>query len=213
MKRIAIIGAGGHGRVVASILQAQDTYLGESALAGFIDKSAGNINGIPVLGHDEDLHELKESGVIDHFIVGLGSIRGGSQIREGLFNLAISAGLKPATAIHPAAILSKDVSVGAGTVIMPGCIINTGSTIGENSIINTGAILDHDARIGRNVHIAPGCTLSGNVTVGDQSLIGVGSTVMQGIDIEAGVTVGAGSVVVTPIPGQVTAFGNPARIQ
>jgi len=206
MSGIAIIGAGGHGRVVASILQAANI-----AVAGFIDSGVKGDLQFPLLGGDADIPKLMEDGVISSFIIGLGSVKGGSSLRLKLFDKMIGLGLTPSVAIHPMAILSPGVKIGAGTVIMAGAIINTGTSVGKNSIVNTGAIIDHDGDIGEHVHIAPAVTLSGNVTVGSNSLIGVGSTIRQSITVGDNVTLGAGSVVVKNIMAGTIAFGNPAK--
>jgi len=207
MSGIAIIGAGGHGRVIASVLQA-----GNTAVAGFIDSGVKADLPFPVLGTDEDIPRLKAEGTITSFIIGLGSVKGGPSLRMKLFDKMIKQGLTPVVAIHPMALLSPGVKIGAGCAVMAGAIINTGTSIGKNSIVNTGAIIDHDGDIGEDVHIAPGVTLSGNVTIGHHTLIGVGSTVRQGITIGERVTLGAGSVAVKNIPDGVTAFGNPAQL-
>ena len=207
MSGVAIIGAGGHGRVIASILQAANREV-----AGFIDKPVSGELPLPLLGQDKDIPKLLEQGVIDSFIIGLGSVKGGPSLRAKLFNQLIEAGLTPAVAIHPMAMLSHGVCIGAGSVLMAGAIVNTGTSIGKNCIINTGAIIDHDGSIGDHVHIAPGVTCSGQVTVGTHSLIGVGSTIKQSVTIGGNVTLGAGSVVIKDIPDGVTAYGNPAKV-
>lgn len=208
MSGIAIIGAGGHGRVVASILQAANREA-----AGFIDNDAPTDLPLPLLGGDADIPKLIESGVISSFIIGVGSVKGGESLRSKLFDKLIKLGLTPAVAIHPMAMLSHGVNIGAGSVLMAGVIVNTGTTIGKNCIINTGAIIDHDGSIGDHVHIAPGVTCSGNVTVGQHSLIGVGSTVIQSVSIGEHVTIGAGSTVISSIPKGATAYGNPAELR
>ncbi|WP_026942231.1 acetyltransferase [Hellea balneolensis] len=207
MSGVAIIGAGGHGRVVASVLQAANREA-----AGFIDSGAPADLPLPLLGQDKDIPKLIEDGVIDSFIIGLGSVKGGASLRAKLFDGLIEQGLTPAVAIHPMAMLSHGVKIGAGSVLMAGAIINTGTSIGRNCIVNTGAIIDHDGDIKDHVHIAPGVICSGNVTVGQHSLLGVGSTVKQGVTIGANVTIGAGSVVLSDITSGATAYGNPAKI-
>lgn len=206
MSGVAIIGAGGHGRVIASVLQARN-----HAVAGFIDNQPQENLPFPLLGNDEDVSTLFREGKISSFIIGLGSVKGGSPIRAKLFDEMLEKGLTPSVAIHPMATLSPGVKIGAGSVVMAGSIVNTGTTIGKNSIVNTGAIIDHDGAIGDHVHIAPGATLSGNVTIGDHSLIGVGSVIRQGLAIGKNVTLGAGSVAVKDMAEGVTAFGNPAN--
>lgn len=206
MSGVAIIGAGGHGRVVASVLEAANIKI-----AGFIDSGVKGELPYPVLGSDDDVPTLIKSGQINSFIIGLGSVKGGASLRAKLFDKMIEAGLAPTVAIHPTAILSPGVKLGPGTVVMAGAIVNIATAIGKNSIINTGAIIDHDGEIGDHVHIGPGVTLSGHVSVGNNTLIGVGSTIRQSITVGDDVTLGAGSVVVRDIASGATAFGNPAK--
>ena len=214
MKKITIIGAGGHGRVVASILHTMAKLDSSIKFAGFIDRQPGKDSYFgSTIGTDEQISDLTKDNKISHFIIGLGVVKGGDNVRETLFERARSEGLIPMSAISPFATLAEDVKIGTGTVIMPGVVINTGAIIGQNCIINTGAIIDHDCNIGDNVHIAPGCVLSGNVSVGRQTLIGVGTCVRHGVAIGHGCTIGAGSNVVGSIESRSIAFGNPARRQ
>ena len=210
MTRLVIIGKGGHGQVLRSVVEAmrRSTQPGLE-FVGFIDKEAGK----DVIGRDADLPRLKSSGDIDAFIIGIGSVRGGTSLRAGVFQNAASLGLAPIRAIHPAAILEPDLRIGDGTVIMAGAILSIGVQTGQNVIINTGAILDHDCRIGDHAHVAPGVVMSGNVTVGAHSLVGVGAAVRQGITIGEGATVGAGAVVVSDVPDGAVVMGNPARLR
>lgn len=50
------------------------------------------------------------------------------------------------------------------------------------------------------------------IAIGDDVWIGAGAIILPGVSIGAGTTVGAGSVVTKPLPENVVAVGNPARI-
>lgn len=211
MSSLLIIGAGGHARVITDILRARGEL---DRLSGFIDEALP-IGSCPsgwdaaIVGRDKNLADHAGSD----FIIGIGSISGGNALRAKLFDKAKSAGLQPATLIHPAATLAADVKIGAGTAVMAGVVVNTGSLIGENVILNTRSTLDHDAHIGDHAHIAPGATLSGDCVVGQTALIGVGATLRQGINIGVGATVAAGSVVIGPVADGATVMGVPARVR
>ena len=207
MKRVAIIGAGGHGRVVADILQAMNSAGSTVEFAGFIDRTPGE----GIIGTDDDLETIKQSHGVNAFIVGIGSLRGGSHTRARLFETYLNAGLEPTSAVHPRAVVADSAAIGAGTAVMAGAILNPGVRIGLNAIINTGAIIDHDCRLGDHTHIAPGAVMSGDVTVGANALVGVGAVVRQGISIGDGATIGAGATVVSDIAAGQTAIGTPAR--
>jgi UDP-perosamine 4-acetyltransferase len=168
-----------------------------------------NLLGVPILGDDLMLPELKRRGVTV-FIVGIGGT-GNTRPRQQLFETALTAGLAPLSVQHPTAICSSATKLGDGVQLLAGCIVNIGASLGVNTIINTGAIVEHDCRVGAHVHIAPGATICGDVTIGDGAHIGAGATVKQGIMIGRHALVGAGSVVVKDVPNDLVVAGVPAR--
>ncbi len=204
-KRIAIIGAGGHAKVVADIIERGGNFElscmvdGDQALHGTC------VYGYSVPGDESVLSDLPNPPSMT--IVAIGS----NPVRARLAAWARSMGLKLATAIHPSAVLSRGATVGDGTVIMAGAVVNADTRIGENVIINTRASVDHDCVIGDCVHIAPGAILCGTVRVGDGSFIAAGATVIPNITIGDNVIVGAGAVVIRDVPDNTTVVGNPAR--
>jgi sugar O-acyltransferase (sialic acid O-acetyltransferase NeuD family) len=196
VKRIAIIGAGGHGAVVADIL-------GERA-AGFVDESP-SLHGTAVLGLPvfASLAEVEHDGVI----VAIGD----NAVRRAVTERVVRAGEKLATAIHPFASVAP-ATIGEGSMLCAGAIVSPRAVLGRGVLLNTKASIDHDCVIGDFVHIAPGATLGGDVRVGAETFVGPGATVTAGIHIGARAVIGAGAVVVHDVPDDVTAWGVPARI-
>lgn len=205
MKKVLIVGAGGHAKVVADILQQATEY----EVIGLIDKKgAEGFWNIPVVGTDDDLRRVHTEMNVDYAFVALGN----GQLREKVTERVVTAGYELITVISQYATISKRVKIGMGTVIMPGAVINADVVIGEGCIINTNASIDHEGIIGDYTHVAPGCALSGKVTVGRQCLLGTGSRVIDGINIGDNVVLGAGAVAVKHIKGNCTTVGVPARI-
>jgi sugar O-acyltransferase (sialic acid O-acetyltransferase NeuD family) len=203
MKRLAILGASGHGKVVADTALS----LGYGNIVFFDDawpdkRLIGNWN---VEGSTKEL--LQSLSDFDAVMVGIGENR----VRLEKHDVLLSAGAPVVNIIHPVATVSALASVGLGSVLFAGAVVNIDSVLGAAVIVNTGATVDHDCVLHDGVHIAPGAHLSGNVHVGLRSWIGVGACVKQGVHIGADVMVGAGTVVVSDIPDAVTAVGNPAR--
>jgi len=198
VKRIVIIGAGGHGAVVADIL-------GERA-AGFVDDSA-LLHGTAVLGLPvfASLAEIEHDGVI----VAIGD----NAARRIVTERVVSAGERLATAMHPFVSVAPSAMIGAGAVLCAGAIVSPRAVLGRGVLLNTKASVNHDCLIGDFVHIAPGATLAGDVRVGADTFIGPGATVAAGICIGARAVIGAGAVVVRDVPDEVTAWGVPARIR
>jgi len=203
MKRLALLGAGGHGKVVADAALAA----GWASIAFFDDSwPQRDRNGHwPIVGDEAAL--MAQLSVFDGVLVSLGDCSVRWQKQQALQ----AAGARMATVIHSAATVSRHAVLGAGTVVMAGAVVNVDVEVGPASIINTGATVDHDCWLAEAVHICPGAHLSGSVRVGCCSWVGVGAAVKQGMAIGQRVMVGAGAVVVDPVADGLTVLGNPAR--
>ena len=184
-----IYGNGGHAKVVADIARA---------------------NGYENLIFLDDNSQTKfRPNLPKHRII---RAIGNALIRQKLQSLVLTNGFELATLIHPTAIISNSVQIGAGSVIMPGAIINANSVIGCGVIINSGAIVEHDCFIDDFAHICPGVAIAGGVCIGKRSWIGIGSNIIQQIKIKQDITIGAGSVVVSDILEGALAYGNPCKV-
>ena len=209
MPTVIGLGAGGHAKVVIDILGLTGGY----DLVGLLDPNQDlhgtKVLGIPVLGDDGLLAELRGQDVHYAFI-GLGSI-GDTRPRRRLYEKALGHGYQIVSAIHPRAVIAQSVSLGKGATVLAGAVINAAATLGDNVIVNTGAIVEHDCWIGDHVHIATGAHLASTVHVGEGSHIGAGATVRQSVNIGRSAVVGAGAVVVHDVPDGIVVVGVPAR--
>lgn len=207
-RRVIIIGAGGHGQVVADILLQMATQGAALTPVGYVDDDASltgrQLIGLPVLGRVADLAAIEHDAVT--IAIGANRTR-----RKLLMNLQ-AQGESLVAAIHPSAVVAPSATIGAGAVLCAGVIVNPGATIGANTIVNTGATVDHHNVIGDHAHIAPGVHLGGDVAIGEGTLIGIGAVVMPQRRVGAWCTVGAGAVVTRDLPDQVVAIGAPARV-
>ncbi len=207
--KVVGIGAGGHAKVLIEILRG----MGGFELTGLLDINPSlwdsQVLGVPVLGNDSLLPELKSQGV-GHAFIGIGSI-GNTQPRADLYKKATDSGFQVVRAIHPSAVISPSVETGAGLSVMAAAVINAAAVLGDNVIVNTGAIVEHDCVIGDHVHVATGARLAAAVRIGNGAHIGAGATVRQSITIGPGAVVGAGAVVVSDVPAGVRVAGVPAR--
>lgn len=198
---VVIIGASGHGRVIADIVR----KAGDS-VRGFLDDADGlprEIAGIPVLGKTKEYCNYDDC----RFVIAIGNVT----IREKIANL-LNGKVRWYTAIHPAAVLSSlDVTIGEGTVVMANAVVNSGARIGKHCIINTAAVVEHDDVLEDFVHVSPNAALAGTVTVGKRTHVGVGACVRNNLTICADCTIGAGATVVEDIREAGTYIGVPAR--
>jgi len=203
-ERFAIIGAGGHAKVVVDALLSS----GHEVL-GFYDDNpvllgTEPIPGVKVLGTTKDLPggPKKENNVV---ILAVGENR----VRYRLSRrLSIPYGI----ACAPSAVLGRGVRIGKGSMILPSATVNIDTVIGEHVILNTACSIDHDCAIGDFVHIAPGAHLGGGIVVGEGTFLGLGTSVIQGIRIGRWSVIGAGAVVTKDLPDNCTAVGVPAKV-
>jgi UDP-perosamine 4-acetyltransferase len=203
---VIIIGAGGHARVLISVLKTKGMdILGITDITS--DKVVDHINGISVLGQDDIILQYAPDSIL--LVNGIGSV-GSTVRRETVYKKFKQHGYSFASVIHLSAVIMDEVQLGEGVQIMAGAIVQPGCLIGNNSIINTGAIIDHDCVIGDHAHVAPGAVLSGGVHIGSSAHIGTSATVIQGSKIGQRVIVGAGAVVINDIPANAKVTGVPA---
>lgn len=204
-RRIIVLGAGGHARVLADALR-------PLAVFGFVDanpeKHGLRIGGAIVLGDDQIV--LSYAPETLELVNGLGSISD-TALRMALFVHFKKAGYVFRDVIHRSAVIASDVIWGEGVQIMAGAILQPGVVIGQNTVVNTGAVVDHDCYIGSHVHIAPGAVLSGGLQIADAAHVGTGATIVQGVSIGANSVVAAGAVVIRDVPAGTTVMGVPAR--
>lgn len=208
MKKLLLIGAGGHARSVIDSIQGTKEY----EIAGILDvaeKVGTFLDGIEVIGTDAEMKAYFTQGIRYAFL-SLGSI-GDTTIRRRVYERALSCGFVFPSIMDVSAVIARNVRIGQGVFVGKNAVINAGTVIGDGCIINTGAVIEHDCRIGDFVHIASGAVLCGDVSVGYDTHIGAGTTVIQGVHIGMHTMIGAGSVVVSDVEDRVKAFGNPCR--
>lgn len=183
---VVVVGAGGHGRVVADIL-----LTGGRAVAGFLDdRVVGPVSGLPVLG---PFARALDPGFVRGrtLIVALGD----TARRIDLSQAILRAGAALAAAIHPSVVIAGGARVGAGSSVSAGAVIGTGASVGRFCIVNTAAVVDHDCQVADGAFLAPGVRLCGGVLVGAGAFLGAGVIALPGVRIAAGARVRAGTVV------------------
>lgn len=199
--KLTILGASGHGRVVADIAEklgyTEIDFLDDNPQLKFCGK-------YPVTGTTALAATLTHA-----LFVAMGD----RLLRARMLNELFEQGKSVATLVHPKAVVAATVELGKGTVVMAGAVINPNVRVGRGCIVNTCASIDHDCVVGDYVHVAVGAHLCGAVTVGDLTLIGAGATVINNLNIAPDIVVGAGGVVVKSLEFSGIYVGVPTHLK
>ena len=198
MNKLIIIGAGGHGKVIADIAHC----LGYKDISFIDDRLSGACMGFPIIGTTGEIGKQYDSET--DYIIGIGD----NAVRRSVFE---KYAVNWVTLIHPSAQIGMDVSIEKGTVVMANAVINPGARVGKGVIINTASSVDHDCMVSDFSHIAVGAHLAGTVSIGESVTIGAGAVVINNCSVCCGTVVGAGAVVVRDIDRPGIYVGVPAK--
>jgi len=186
MKKIILIGAGGHCKSCIDVIENQNKY----KIAGIIDKKKKKnfLLNYKIISESYLNKRLIKN---NYALVAVGHIKN-YESRIKLFNKLENLGFKMPSIISPSAYVSKHAIVGRGTIVMHGAIVNAGAVIGNNCIINTNALIEHDVIIGDHTHISTEATINGGVLIGSKVFVGSRSIIKNNISIGECSIVGAG---------------------
>ncbi|MEA3447198.1 MAG: acetyltransferase [Bacteroidota bacterium] len=180
MKKIILIGGGGHCKACIDVIETTGLY----RIAGIIDtkdKIGEEVLGYPIIGCDDDIPKLSKT--FNYFFITLGQI-GAPKIRRQLFEKLKNLNLNLPVIISPHAYISKHAVINEGSIIMHHACVNASASIGKNCIINTKALIEHDAIINNHTHISTGAVINGGVIVGENCFVGSGAVTKQMVRIK-----------------------------
>ncbi len=197
MKTITILGASGHGRVVADIARLN----GYDEILFLDDAEKEKCGSYDVIG------KCSQALCMDTDI----AIAIGNPDHRRAWFERLKEKNKPIL-IHPNAVIGEDVTIGEGTVIMAGAVLNPGCRVGKACIVNTCSSVDHDCILGDYVHISVGAHLAGTVQIDDGTWVGAGATISCNIHVVRDCLIGTGAVVVKDLTESGKYIGLPARL-
>lgn len=210
LPEIVVVGAGGFGRETLDVIDAVNARAATWRIRGVADDAPAQVQvdrlasrGHRVLGSVAEV-AAAESG---WFVVGIGNPTTRSRVAQTF----AAAGWKPATVVHPTAVLGSRTVLAEGTVVCGGVQLSTNVVLGRHVHVNPGAVIGHDTVLEDLVSVNPGAVVSGEVHVGARALLGAGSVVLQGLEIGEAAVVGAGACVTRSVPAGTTVVGVPAR--
>lgn len=199
MKNIAIIGGGGHAKILIDLINEIGNY---KIIGIFDDYKTEKVLNYLIIGRICDIKKVKE---VDCYVIGIGNDNFRKKIYDDYPDLNWE------TLIHPKSFVSKMSTIGSGTVVCAGAIIQPDVHIGKQCIINTNSSVDHECLIGNFCSISPGSVICGQVKIGENCFIGANSTIIQCLNIGNNCIIGAGSVIIKNIGNNKKVVGNPSR--
>lgn len=204
MKNIYIIGAGGLALEVLFLIEEINKEQRQFNFGGFIDKTAGELNGFKVFDEDTFLTEFTEEETCVVFGLGDPALIKKIHLRYSHYHFP--------NLIHPNFIGDiKNIHLGRGNLITAGCVFTTNVKVGDFNLFNLNTTVGHDAQIGNINIINPSVNISGGVIIGNNNLIGVGSIILQYKTVGNDSIVGAASLVTKNVGDNVVVLGVPAK--
>lgn len=189
MKKLILIGGGGHAKSCVDVINSEKKF----KILGLVDKKKTNISNYNYLGDEQYLENISRHKKIFIFI-SIGFIKS-PETRIRIFKKFKKKNFKFATIISSLSYVSNSASIREGSMIHHFAIVNRDASVGSNSIINTSAIVEHDVKVGNNCHISTGSIVNGGVIIGDGTFVGSGSVIKEGVKIGKNCIIGMGTIV------------------
>lgn len=187
MENLLIIGAGGHGRVVAEAAEQCEEWDAIAFLDDRID--VDKILNHRIIGKLSEYERFTDK--CKDAIVCIGD----NEKRLDLIEKILKSGYKVPVIIHPKAAVSKYSDIEEGSVVLAGAVINTGASVGRGCIINIGSLVDHDCILQDGVHVCSGAVVRSGCGIGRLGYIGAGGCVRAGTVLEEGFVLQDGMVI------------------
>lgn len=208
MRELLIVGAGGFGREVCSMLPECLGYGTEWIVKGFLDDTEDPLGGFP--GYAPIIAPIH--GYVpqpnDVFICALGSVRGKKHCVEHL----LSQGAEFITIIHQNTVLGKNAVMGKGCLICRGVTIGCDAHIEDYVTLQAGCMIGHDSCIASWCHCHPRVFMGGKSQFREGVHAGYNAFLHPGRVVGEYSVLAAGSCIFRNVPPHTTAIGNPATI-
>ena len=185
--RVAIVGAGGYGRVALDVLLASG--FGNRVLGFYDDAHAalsGEVRGVPILG---DVGMLKSMLSVEpvHVVVAITDNGARLQVANSLRGL----GARFLSTVHPEAYVSEAAVVGDGSVVAAGAIVHPDAAVGSHCFLGPQSVVDRDAEVGAGTWISAGAIVGPGAHLGARVVLGQNSSVGRKAVVDGEVAIGA----------------------
>ncbi len=206
MKKLCIFGTGGFGRetlcahVDAGAAKGFDTSLNTVFMIDDAYYQAESINGIPVIKRSDF------DPALYNVVVAIGDPHKRMSVVQKMPEETTYG-----TVIHPSAVISSWVDIGAGSIITAGCIVTCQITLGKHTHLNLQTTIGHDCDLGDFLTTAPSVNINGSNEIGSRVYFGTGAGTKEGVRICDDVVIGMGAMVTKNIELPGVYIGCPAK--
>ncbi len=212
MKDIVLYGSGGMALEVVQLIEDINAIAPSWNILGYIDDFTGAqgennpvINGYKVLGTNNAIQDFDDSV---YWVIAVSSPTAKKDIHDTIEKY----NLKYATLIHPTAKLSKNVTLGEGTIINYGCILSVNAVLGSHVYLNMRSIIGHDTVIKDYSTCLINCIVAGNVVINQGVLLGSNCVIKEKKTIGKNSKISMGSAVFFDVDDNVTVLNQPPKI-
>ncbi|MCH2043288.1 MAG: acetyltransferase [Saprospiraceae bacterium] len=207
MKRLAIIGSGDLGLLIAHHASQSGEFIVVGFYNDFLEKGT-SVKSYSILGGIEDVQTDFEMDKFDFLMIGVGYQHFG--FRKKSFE-RFKSKIPFANIIHSSAYIDPSCRLGEGIFILPGCVLDHGVELADNVLLNTACSIAHDSKVGAHSFLSPRVAMAGFIEIGECCNIGINSTIIDNIKIVDHVQTGGGTVVVKNLNQAGLYVGVPAR--
>lgn len=185
MKRLLVLGAGGHGKSVAEAA----LLGGEWQQVWFLDDSYPERTlslGCEIVGRVAALAEF-----VDQAQGAIAAV-GNNDVRSQWCDVIEAVGLELVNVFHPQSIVSPSARLDRGIAIMAGAVVGTEAVLARGALVNANATVDHDARLDAFAHLGVGVQIAGGVVVGAHAWLQAGASCGYHVVVPEGARIGPG---------------------
>tara|TARA_B110000503_G_C6868826_1_gene297769 strand:+ start:13 stop:618 length:606 start_codon:yes stop_codon:yes gene_type:complete len=183
LKKICIIGSGGHATSCVDLIESTKKF----EIVGIISKKKDQknvnkfLNKYQIIDNNNDYKKIFK--VCKNIVIGI-SLYKDLSVRNKMFEDLKKIGFNLPVICSPKSYISLGVKIDEGTQIFHGVTINKNVNIGKNCIINSHALIEHDVLINQNSQISTGAIINGGCIIKENSFIGSGSIIRENIIIK-----------------------------
>ena len=208
MEKIIVLGAGAHAGSIIDLIRHEQKLF---EVVGIVDPVAtGKVHGVPVIGDDSILAEVRRSGIRYAFPgIGFGE-HTNNKLRKKVFLVLKETGFKIPSLVSSGAFVRQQVRIDEGVLVQAGCVIDSRATLGDNVLLGFNVLIGHDCVVEAHATLSGGVILNGGVKVGEGVFMGMGSILYR--DVGEWAKISPGVACLNQVPDNSIVFGENVRV-